>query len=307
MKDNKTTQDKPEQKKYIFVSEMEREVAVCIAVQKIGNASIEDIINKIYMMGSKITEKQTIKCAENLRARGLLSIDFQEKDNNGVSIKRYRMKSIKLSIPENAQIKDIVDSDDESIKELKDELDRSKGTRKKGMKTFDYYKINIVFDVVGDIQGFIPDNQGILKHYRDSDNNIIFFDYHFKNWFRANLPLINRASSSIGDIFFQNGRVISNKDTKIIEKYVTNIESGFNSSKGTGGRGSRKAEVLSDNSKVLTSFTFPREFLSPKSVEKAFKIICENGKSFGGNHKLSTGKLVNPIITFDNDVLWEDE
>lgn len=297
----KIKQNKPTR----FTNESEREVAVCIAVQKLGRASVLEIVEKIDKWNGKITEKQVTTTAEKLRSRDLLSIDLSEKDEEGVSIKRYLMKKIKLAIPELAQIKDIVD--DASINPLKEELDRSKGTRKKGLKTFDYYKVDVVFETTGKIQGFLPDKEGVLTHYRDGED-VVFYQYHFKNWLRTNLPLINRASSAIGDMRFFNGKVLVNgKTLKIDERYVTNIDSGFSSSRGTGGRGTRKAEYLPEGTKVVTSFSFPRELLSPDKVQKAFDVICENGVSFGGNHKLSTGRLVNPKVTIINNAIWQDD
>ncbi len=70
---------KNENKTYTFNSENEREIAVCIAVQKIGKASINEIIEFINGLNARITEKQVKKCAENLRAKNLLSIDLSEK------------------------------------------------------------------------------------------------------------------------------------------------------------------------------------------------------------------------------------
>jgi len=291
------------EKKYVFKTEGEREVAVCIAIQKLGKASINEISDKIEKWKGKLTEKQISKCCENLRMRDLLSIDLSEKEN-GISVKRYLMKKIKLAIPEVAQIKDLVD--DESIIPLKDELDRSKKTRKKGLKTFDYYKVEVAFEVDGDIQGFIPNDKGDLIHYR-KDKEIIFYQYHFKNWLRANLPLINRTASSIGDIMFSDGKVLLNgKETSTVERYITNIESGFSSSRGTGGRGTRKAEVLPETATIITFFSFPREFINPEKIQKAFDVICENGISFGGNHKLSTGRLVNPKVNVIQNSLWDE-
>jgi len=301
-KQNKTEQKKPER----FSSEAEREVAVCIAIQKLGKASVLEVVNKIGEWNGKITEKQVSTIAEKLRSRDLLSIDLSEKDESGISIKRYLMKKIKLSIPEIAQIKDIVD--DPSINPLKDELDRSKKTRKKGLKSFDYYKVEVAFEVQGDIQGFVPNPEGVLAHYRDSNGELIFHQYHFKNWLRSNLPLINRTSSSIGDIRFSNGKIMLNgKKPKVIERYVTNIDSGFSSSQGTGGRGTRSAEVLPQGTKVITSFSLPREFIDPGKIQKAFDVICGEASSFGGNHKLSTGRLVNPKVNILSDSLWEDD
>jgi hypothetical protein len=215
------------------------------------------------------------------------------------------LKSIRVSIPEVGQIKDIVH--DSNLKPLIDELDRSKKTRKKGLKSFDYYKVEVVFEIEGEISGFIPNQDGILMHYRDLEGNLIFRQYHFRNWLRDNLPLINRSSSSIGDMRFFDGRVISKSKPIIDERYVTNIDSGFSSSRGTGGRGTRRAEILARDSKVITCFSFPRELINPEKIQKAFDVICQNGNSFGGNHKLSTGRLVNPKVNILTESLWEDE
>ncbi len=215
------------------------------------------------------------------------------------------MKKIKLAIPEVAQMKDLVH--DGSLKPLIDELDRSKGTQKKGMKTFDYYDAKVTFEVEGNIQGFIPNGDGTLMHYRNDKGEIIFYAYHFKNWMRANLPLINRTSSFHGAIFFSNGEVLTSNETHIEEKYISNIESGFNSSRGTGGRGTREAECLPKDSKVITNFAFPRDQISPADVQKMFDLICSKGVAFGGNHKLSTGRLINPKVEIVNESLWEEE
>jgi hypothetical protein len=290
--------------KYIFKTQDEREVAVCIAIQKVGLASVENIIDKVDKWGGKISEKQVILCAENLRRRGLLSIDLTLKEN-GNSVKRYGMKSIKLSIPEVAQIKDLID--DESINPLKDELDRSKKTQKKGLKSFDYYVAEVKFKTRGLVQGFFPDEQGIIRHYKNSDG-VVFYPYHFTNWFRDNLPLINRASSSIVDIKFQEGFAkVKEKDFVKIEKYITNIDAGFHSSKGTGGRGSRFIECLPEGTIVETSFVIPREMINPNRLIEALNKICNYGSSFGGGHKLSTGRLIVENVKIVDEMIWKED
>lgn len=286
-----------------FGTEPEREVAVCIAVQKIGMASVEEIMDKVEKWGGKLTEKQVIKVAENLRKRQLFSIDLSNK-KNGISVKRYLMKTIKLALPEIAQIKDVMD--DPSVNPLKEELDRSKKTRKKGLKTFDYYNVEVLFDTKGDVQGFLPDSKGVIKHYRKG-NDIVLHQYHFKNWFRANLPLINRTPNSINDIYFNPGTVKLNgtKECHIIEKWVTNVESGFDSSRGTGGRGSRLIECLPNGSQVITTFKIPRDFIPPERIKEALTIMCQ-GKAFGGGHKLSTGRLEINQVQIVEDMVWKD-
>jgi len=295
-----------EKKPKAFKTEEEREVAVCIAVQKIGAASISEVLEKIEKWNGKITEKQASKCAENLRKRGILSIDLREKNDAGISIKRYVMKSIKFSVPEVGQVTDIVN--DDSVKELKDELERSKKMQKKGMKTFDYYKFEVVFDTEGDIQGFIPDKEGIKRHYRDQEGNVVFYHYHFQNWLRGNFPLLNRTSSAIGDIYSSKGMVVLNgsQEFPVIEKYITNVESGFSGSKGTGGRGVSQIECLAPGVKILTNFKFPRAFVPPERIKEFFEKICNEGGAFGGGAKLSTGKLRVADLQIVNDLMWEE-
>lgn len=299
---NKTEQIKT--KKHTFKSDAEREVGVCIAVQKIGLASTEEIIQKIENWGSKMTEKQVNKCAENLRRRQILSVDISSKEN-GISIRKYAMRNLKLSLPEIAQLKDIID--DPSVNELKEELDRSKRTQKKGLKTFDYYACAIKFKTKGEVQGFIPDERGIVRHYKE-DDKVVFHPYHFRNWFRDNLPLINRSSSAIGDIKFQEGESNADKkDLKIIEKYITNVESGFHSSRGTGGRGSRKIECLPSGTKINTVIVMPRDLISPDRIYEALEKMTKFGSAFGGGAKLSTGRLIVESVEIQDEMIWKEE
>lgn len=301
------------QKKYTFKKEEEREVGVCIAVQKIGLASVNEVINKIEKWGGRITEKQVNKCLENLRRKQLLSIDLTEKDENGISVKRYVMKSIKLTIPEAAQIKDIID--DPSLNVLKDELDRAKKTQKKGLKTYDYYHAEVLFKALGDIQGFMPDGEKISRHYRKG-KDIVFYPYHFKNWLRGNMGLINRSKYVVEDMKFQQGIVNLNgniikcpkpylpPNLPIIEKMVTNIEDGA-SYRGSGGRGSRFAEAIPEGSTIKTGFFVPRDLIQPQHFEKALTLISDSGGAFGGGAKLSTGKLKVEKVEIVNEKIWE--
>ena len=291
-------------KPVVAKSQDERDVWVCISTQKIGLASIKEICNKIEGWNGRITEKQVSTSAENLRMRGILSIDLSTKDDNGISIKKYKMKSIKVSIPEVGQVRDIVDNED--IKPLIEELDRSKKTRKKGMKTFDYYVADVTFKTKGCVQGFIPDKDGLVKHYRDGEN-VVLYGYHFRNWFRSNLPLINRASSAIGDIKFIDGEVNLNGEMITIEKYITNVESGFSSSRGTGGRGSWLIECLPTGTTIKTSFAIPRELINPTNFGKALDIFGKFGSSFGGGAKLSTGKLIPENVEIVSENLLDEE
>lgn len=161
------------------------------------------------------------------------------------------------------------------------------------MKAVDYYVVEAVFKTKGDVQGFVPGKDGTVNHYRDEKGQPVLYHYHFKNWFRANLPLVNRASSIIGDLKFCDGEIqMKGGKMKIIEKYVTNIDSGFHSSSGTGGRGSKFVECLPEGALIKTSFLIPRELIPPNRFEEVLGLFGKYGSRFGGGAKLSTGCLI---------------
>ena len=78
-------------KNYTIKSTEERQVAVCITIQKLGMASVDEIINKIKALGSTITEKQANDVIDKLRKQQMISIDLASKNENGQIVKRYCM------------------------------------------------------------------------------------------------------------------------------------------------------------------------------------------------------------------------
>jgi len=276
-----------------FKDDEERTVAVCIAVQQAGIASIEEVINKIEKQGGKITFKQAEKICKNLQAKGILSIELSAKDSKGITIPRYKMKRINFTVPEVANLHDLVNSD--KVKPLIQELEKSKQANK-GMKPFNYFKVEIAFKVTDGILGFIPSNgsrqedTGTLIHYRNGDK-IIFYPRHFRAWLRGNLPLVNRYGNKAESIATQMGYVdLQGKKPEMVKEefYITNIES---YGKGTG-RGSKVHEKLPAGTLINTFFLVPEDEWKPEDFKKALQLFGEQGlRGFGAYSKAGWGHL----------------
>ena len=274
---------------YTFKSQDEREVATCIAIQKTGMASIDEIIDFIKKRNGKITEKQVEKCVENLRRKQLISIDLKEK-KDGVSLPRFAMRSIKFTVPENGQIKDLVD--DPSVNPLKEEMDRSKKTMKKGVLINDYYKIEIKTLTEGEVQGFVPLPQfkdETLRFYRKGQEPVIH-PFHINKFLNKNISVINLGTTAMLQIKVPRVRLNMNGGKiEIGESYVTNPE-GSNSGRG-GGRGTRKYEVLPEGTEIIIEMNIPETLIKKQDVKKIIPLVFNEGGTFGGNHKQSSGRL----------------
>jgi hypothetical protein len=308
--ENKEQQEKRQK----FRDEQHREATVCVAVQKRGFASVHDIIDQIDAWKGRITEIQAIKCAENLRRRDMLSMDIGLRNAQNVAIKRYVMKKLTFAVPEIAQVKDVIDNAD--LKPLLDELERSKGTHKKGLKTYDYYVVGVKLapkDNLCQIRGFMPKKMRVgteLKdvnaHYRDSNDQVYFEPKHIRNWFRDNLCLINRGAHCIGQMKFDFARVQMAKETEVRSSFVVNINSQFSSSMGTGGRGEVYHECLPDDAVISTEITVPRDLIPPERFREALNIMCVRGSAFGGSAKISNGKLRLVDVEMKEQCVWEE-
>ena len=273
-------------------------MAVCITIQKIGMATVEEIIENILKGGTNISEKQVNDVIDKLRKQQIISIDLANKDEEGQIVKRYCMRTIKLTIPENAQIKDIIYSNDdvivEQLKVLKDELDKSKKLNKKGLRLNDYYPIRMRLLSKGKIEGFFPDSKGVLRHYKNSKGNPVFYFKHFRGFMRENIGLINISDYAIPRIKLYKFEVTKINGKLFTEdRYITNIET---IGKGGGGRGTRSVEVLPEGSEIILEILIPSDLIKIDKAKHMMELLFKYADNFGGNSKMSenTGfELVN--------------
>lgn len=296
-KQNKTEINETKKLK-AFKKEAFREAAVVMAVQNIGVASFDEIVEKIQDKGGKITLKQVEKCCENLQKRGIFSIDLKKP-----KVKRYLMKRIGVSVPEVGQISAIVDceeGDSVEIRALIEELEASKKNAK--IKPYNYFDVSVTFKTKGRVYGFMPNGNNIQQsHYRDENKNVVFFKKHFRGWLRSGLPLANKYENSITQIFFFNGETNIKNELPTEEQYKTNIPG---THKGAG-RGSAILEYLPEGSLIETKFRVPGMLFTPEEFERLLTLTGECF-SFGGCNKMSNSQLFVEKFIVGNKV-WDDK
>jgi len=264
-------------------SDIQREVATLIAIQKIGITSVDDIKEKIEKFGAKLTTKQIEKACKNLQSKGFISVDISEQQN-GISVIRYKIKRVSYGIPEIAQIKSFIDS--KEAQPLIDELDKAKGSKKQSVVS-NYYHVDVTFEVLDKVLGFISGNNGETIHYRDSNNEVMFLPVHFRRWLQNNMRLVNKHPAVADKIQVNYGTVEKPKFGKE-QNTIININNSF---KG-GGRGIKIYETLEKGTIIKTFFTIPADEFSPEDFKKVLIIFCATPiAGFGAYAKRGYGHL----------------
>lgn len=249
------------------IKKYEDEVRVCIAIQKIGKATDEEILKKLTDEGIKITLKKVTKATTNLQRKGLVSLGYD--NSSGYAEKAYSMaKSIfsRGGAPL-AHYKDIVDTSDPEIKVLIDELEQKKGANKGRLPDHrDYYLVDVTFEVQDYVLGFMPfEKEGFLQHYKQGDEYILL-PTHLRAWFSVNLRLINKSDSLKNYIGFNYAQIELNG--KMETKQFPILD-------GNQGRGINKFEAIPKGSLIRTSFRVPESDFKKKEFEDYLKLICE--------------------------------
>jgi len=266
-----------------FECEAEREVAVIIAIQKLGIASLDEIIQKVEEWGGRLTVKQTEKVCKNLQQRGLLSVDLTEK-TDGATVSRYKVKKVTWGVPEIAQIKPWLDSDE--AKPILDELEKSKHNKKS--LSANYYDVYVGFTVEDGVIGFTPKDDIQQTHYRTKDGEIMFFQRHFKRWLAFNLPIANRYPTVADRIGCGISPTKLNEPTFVEEFFITNVEG---KAKGSG-RGIKRCEVIPAGTTIKVRFRVSTEDFEPEDFKLLLEKISDLPiRTFGGYSKSGWGHL----------------
>jgi len=262
--------------------EYENEVRVCIAVQKLGKATNEEILTKLKEDNIRITLKQIEKATTNLQKRGILSLNYDT--SKGYSQKAYSMsKSIFSRDVPIAHYKDIVDTSNPEIKKLIKELQEKKGTGKGRMPDYrNYYIVEVEFKVQDKILGFMPfKTENYLEFYRD-DGKIIFLPSHFRAWIGVNLRLENKTERTKNYIGYNYG-VASKEKTKRISLSIID---------GGQGKGMRDYETLEKGTIIKTKFRVPETLFTKEKFKKFLETIGEFPiRCFGGRATAGYGHL----------------
>jgi len=260
--------------------QFEKEIAVVIAVQKIGIASIEEIRDKCLEWKLNLAPKEIQILAEKLRRRDLLSIIYK-KENNETTI-RYGLNKVK-NIPPVANYRDIVDYPEG--KELLNYLEQTKGVNKgREPDIKNYWDAKLKFKVTGLIRGFKNNENDICEHYRDENGNIIFETRHIRSFLKGNLRIVNKPESQsdyIGGFgICKNPKLIIDSTTILAQKT---------------GSGYKKWECIKIGNEIEWNVTVPSTLFQPQEFEAFIKRICNNKMGlvgFGAWGKSNVGNLM---------------
>lgn len=267
-------------------------IAVAIAIQKEGQATLDEIKEKLDEMKEKgyipftLTEKQIDRECKKLQKKSLISVNYINEDGRQVLAYSPQKPLFKRGI-EGMRFIDIVDSDvaEDTIREL----DKKKGANKgREPDICRYYTAQVkwqVTDEVG-ILGFMPrTKQEYLEHYRDKDNKIILLPKHFRAYVRENQRLVNKTNFH-NYCVFDYGRVNLNgaKKTNKMDQFVID---------GKQGRGSRTFEVIPKGSFIETTFRVPgKGGLDAESFRKFLEITAPNPiRGLSGASSMGFGRM----------------
>lgn len=252
-----------EQDKSIY----EDEVRVCIAIQKLGKATDEEIHKKLTEEGIKITLKKVTKSTTNLQKKGLVSLNYDS--SSGYAVKAYSMSKSIFSRggPPLAHYKDIVDTNEPEIKELITVLEAKKGTNKGKMPDIrEYYIVEVTFEVMDKILGFMPfTEEGFMQHYKVNDK-VTLLPTHFRAWIGRNLRLINKSDSIKNYIGYSYGNVEVKGKLQIEQFPILD---------GNQGRGINKFEAIPEGSIIKTKFRVPSTEFTQSAFKEFLQTICE--------------------------------
>lgn len=263
--------------KKIEFDEYQEETGVCLAIQKIGQATIPEILKKLKEWKFNIEPQKVKKYCKNLQKKGLISLNYTTV--NGISTNAYSLsKSIfQRDIPI-AHYKDIVDSDlvKEFIEKTEEKKNASKGRKPDHCK---YFSVNVVWIVKDKVLGFMPkDDPDFLQHYRDGEK-IIFLPAHFRAYLGQNFRLLDKSESLKNYIGTDYGEVrLNGKKLEVVE---------FSILDGHQGKGMRKYEVIPAGASISTKFRVPETDFKPEEFKSFLKEIGELPiRGFGGRSSI---------------------
>jgi len=266
-------------------------ISVAIAIQKEGQATVEEIKEKLEFMKNKkqidfsITENQVIRECKKLQKKGLISTNYVQQEGRSVLAYSPSKPLFQRGI-EGMQFKDIVDS--EYAKDLIQELDKKKGANKGRLPDIrDYYEAQLKWEVTDEIGvlGFIPrTKEGYLEHYRNSKEEIVFLPKHFRAYIRNNLRIANKSNLHNYMRFDYGSVEMNGHKTSKVDHYILD---------GRQGRGQGTHEAIPKGAIIKTSIGVPEKGgLTPKEFENFIKEIAEKPiRGFGGASSQGFGKL----------------
>lgn len=266
-------------------------VAVAIAIQKEGQATIEEIKKKVDQIIKKeklnfsMTEKQVIRICKKLQKKNLISTNFII-DDTGLRTLAYSPSNplFRRGI-EGMQFMDIVDSEGgEFIKSL----DLKKSANKGRLPDIrDYYTTEVTWKVTDEVGclGFIPvTKESYLEHYRNDKGEVILMPKHFRAYIRENQRTINKSNLHHYMRFDYGQVTLNGTKLKKTQHFVLD---------GHQGRGEVTHEVIPKGALIKTTFGVPSKGgLTSQEFKKFLSDIASHPiRGLGGASSQGFGRL----------------
>ena len=190
--------------------ENEEIIAIAIAVQKVGQSTVEEIIeNSKDLFNIEIKPKKAKRICEQFRKRDIFSLNYVQNDETNISETAYSMaKPIYKNIPENAHLKDLISLDE--TQDLINQFEGKKGAMKLRKPTIaDYITYNLAFEIQDYILGGVKLSDDMNGFLRDEKKNPMLLKSNFYGWIRDNQRLFNKTNVH-KYIAFSHGKIEPN-------------------------------------------------------------------------------------------------
>jgi len=273
-----------------LIQKFEKEIVVLIAIQHLGQSTLEEI--KEYTSKLKDLSGQNFdlqlrsikKYATILQKKNLVSSNYRNTEDDQVLV--FNMSKGYVKLPEVAQIKDVVK--DESLKVFLEKLE-NKGGVKKPKNQYNNFIAKIVWTVVDGVAGFFPNKDEVNVHYRNEDNEIIFFPNHFRQYIRKNLSKANKSQYVVDLFGFTYGKAILNGSKPYVDKHFVLVRGDIREQ--SGGAGLKGVEILPKGTLIETEFSVPESEFTQEQLKSFLSLIGKYGSSGFGAYSSRWGKL----------------
>lgn len=285
-----------------LIEKFEKELAVLIAVQHLGQPTIDEI--KQYterlqdLQGNlfNLQHRSIKKHCTNLNKKGLISTGFRSTEQGQEAV--FSMTKGYVKFPEVAQIKDIVK--EESLKVYLEKLEGTAGIKKE-KNVFGNYLCRVKWKIADGVAGFYPNADGVNIHYREQDGKIVFFPNHFRQYIRKNLSKFDKSVYIVDNIGFTYGHAILNGSKPHIDSHFVLVRGDIRGS--SGGAGEKKVEILPKGTEVETKFVVPAKEFTPDQFRKFLEIIGQFGNCGFGAYSTRYGKMDVVEFTIEKESL----
>jgi hypothetical protein len=269
-------------KNKVELGNIELGVVVLYVIQAIGRPAAEEILSTIRGFEVHTTIKRVKECIENLRKRGLISVNIDKASSGGVT-SRYSMKDLRWTNPpelahSKAILPAILSSETaEQVRKAFDDVHEAGETKsKQGPNICNYTTVSVRFTNVVPILGGDPDEEKINRLRRSNGSVWLPLNMWLKGAIRDRLRMINETSSKAMYIHIED-LFVPVREVPFIMKSVASPSP----RPGGAGTGFSVHEGIKEGFSFTAKISFPTTGFADK--DKFLGLL--NGIRIGARHK----------------------